>query len=84
MKAQKEKEVAESQFTILKSEKMALTKALEEAKAAKDEALEMTNSLKCQQERLVRVAKEKAEEKVAKAIADRDNAIKALEVEKAK
>ena len=56
VKAQKEKEAAESQFAILESEKMALTKALKEAKVARDEAIVMANSLKSEQERLVRVA----------------------------
>ena len=46
VKAQKENEALESQFAILKSENTALTKALEEAKAAKDEAIVMANSLK--------------------------------------
>ena len=67
----------------MENEKTTLTKALEEAKAAKDEALAMANSLKFEQERLVRVAKKEAEERVAKAISERDDAIKALEVEKA-
>ena len=44
-KAKKEKEVAESQFAVLESEKTALIKAFKEAKAVKDEALEMANSL---------------------------------------
>ena len=60
-----------------------MTKALEEAKAAKDEAIATIDSLKSEQERLVRVAKEKAEEKVARAISEWDEAIKALEIEKA-
>ena len=37
VKARKEKEAAESQFAVLESEKTTLTKALEEAKAAKNE-----------------------------------------------
>ena len=43
----------------------------------------MANSLKFEQERLVRVAKEETEERFAKAISERDDAIKALEIEKA-
>ena len=82
-KAEKEKEASESQFTVLKSEKIALTKAVEEAKAAKDEAFVMANPLKFEQERLVRMAKEKAKEKVSRAISERDDAITALEAEKA-
>ena len=46
MKAQKEKAIAEGQFTILDSEKAALNKALEEAKAVRDEAIIMVDSLK--------------------------------------
>ena len=60
-----------------------MTKALENAKATKDEALAMPISLKSEQERLVRVAKEEVEERVAKAIFEWDDTIKALEVEKA-
>ena len=62
---------------------MALTKAVEEAKVARDETIAMTNSLKFEQERLVRMAKEEAEENVAKVVSERDEAIKALEEEKA-
>ena len=39
VKAQKEKEATEGQFAILKSEKAALNKALEEVKATQDEAM---------------------------------------------
>ena len=67
----------------MKSEKTALTKAVEEAKATKDEAIAMANSLKSEQKMLVRVAKEKVEKKVAKVISERDEAIKALEEERA-
>ena len=45
VKAQKEKEAAEGQFTILDSEKAALNKALEKAKAVRDEAITMADSL---------------------------------------
>ena len=38
VKAQKDKEASESQFAILKSEKMALTTTLEDTKAVRDEA----------------------------------------------
>ena len=60
-----------------------MTKALEEAKVARGEAIAMVDSLKSKQERLIRVAKEEAEEKVARAISKRDEAIKALETGKA-
>ena len=46
VKAQKEKEATEGQFTILDSEKAALNKALEKAKAVRDEAITMADSLK--------------------------------------
>ena len=45
-KAEKEKEASESQFAILESEKTSLTKALEKAKAVRDEAIAMIDSLK--------------------------------------
>ena len=45
-KVKKEKEASESQFAILKTEKTTLTKAVEEAKVARDEAIAMVNSLK--------------------------------------
>ena len=45
-KAEKEKEAVESQFAILESEKTTLTKAVEEAKVARYEAIVMANSLK--------------------------------------
>ena len=83
VKAQKEKEATKSQFIILKSEKEALNKTLEEVKATQDEAIAMANSLKFEQEILVQVAKEEVEEKVAKAIIEKDEAIKTLEKEKA-
>ena len=53
VKAQKEKQVVEGQFTILDSEKAALNKALEKAKAVRDKAITMTDSLKSEQERLI-------------------------------
>ena len=43
----------------------------------------MADSLKSEHERLVRVAKEKAKEKVMKAIFEKKKTIKALEKEKA-
>ena len=52
-KAQKEKEAAESQFFVLKSEKTALSKSLEEAKAIRDEVVAMAVSLRFKQERLI-------------------------------
>ena len=45
-KSRKGKEASESQFAVLESEKTALAKAVEEAKAARDEAIAMANSLK--------------------------------------
>ena len=67
-KAKKEKEVVKSQFTILESEKTVLTRSLEEAKAAQDEAVAMAASLQSEQEKLIRVAKAEVEEKLAKAL----------------
>ena len=81
-KAEKEKEAFESQFAILESEKTALTKDVEEAKAARDEVVAMANFLKSEQDRLVRVVQEEAEEKIAKATSERDDAIRALEIER--
>ena len=43
----------------------------------------MVDSLKFEQERLIRMAKEEAEEKVAKATSEKKEAIKAFEEEKA-
>ena len=57
-RAEKEKEAFESQFTILESEKMALNKVVEKAKAARDEAVARANSLKSEQDRMVQVAQE--------------------------
>ena len=45
-KAERDREASESQLAILESEKTALTKALEEAKAARDEAIATTSSIK--------------------------------------
>ena len=72
MKVQKEKEVVEGQFAVLDSENAALNKALVEAKATRDEAIVMAVSLKFEQERLIRVAGENAEDKVAKAISEKE------------
>ena len=58
VKARKEKETVEGQFAVLESEKVALNKALKEAKVARDKAIAMADSLKSEQERLVRVVKE--------------------------
>ena len=49
--AQKEKENAEGQFALLESEKNALKKSLDEAKAARDKALAMADSLRSEYER---------------------------------
>ena len=60
-----------------------MTKALEEAKTARDKAIAMADSLKFEQEWLVRMAKEKTKKKVARAILERGEAIKALEANQA-
>ena len=52
-KAEKEKEALESRCAVLKSEKAALVKVVEEAKAAKDEATATAASLRTEQERLI-------------------------------
>ena len=83
VKAQKEKEVVEGQFAILDSEKTALNKALGKAKAARDEAIAMVDYLKSEQERLIQMAKEEVKKKVAKAIFEKEESIKALEEERA-
>ena len=80
-KAEKENKAFKSQCAILENEKVALTKAMGEAKTAKDEAVAMADSLRSEQDRLVRVAK-KAEEKIVAAISERDNAVRALEEER--
>ena len=82
-KVEKQKEAFENQCAVLKSEKTALEKAVEEAKTTRDEAVTMANSLKSEQDRLVRVAQEKAEKKIDIATSERDDAIRAFEVEKA-
>ena len=53
---------------------------MEKAKAARDEAIAMTDSLKSEQERLIRVAKKEVEEEVARAVFERDGVIKALKL----
>ena len=68
VKAQKEKEATEGQFAVLESEKTTLNKALEEVKVARDEAIALANSLRFEQERLIRVAKKEVEERMAKVI----------------
>ena len=59
-----EKQAIESQFTISESEKITLTRLLEEAKATLDEAVAMATSLQSKQERLVRVAEAEVVEKL--------------------
>ena len=81
-KAEKEKEAFESRCAVLESEKVALAKVVEEAKAAKDEAVATAASLRSEQERLIRVAK-KAEEKIRVANSERDSVVKALEEDRA-
>ena len=65
----------------MKSEKTALVKAVKEAKAAKDEAITTAASLRTEQERLIRVAKE-ADEKVVLANSEKDQVVGALEEER--
>ena len=77
--AEKVKKALESRCAVLESEKTALVKAVEEAK---DEAVATAASLRSEQERLIRVAKE-AEEKIRVANSERDNAVKALEEDRA-
>ena len=81
-KAEKEKEALESRCIVLESEKASMVKAVEEAKAAKDEAVATAASLRSEQERLNRVVKE-AEEKIRVANLERDDAVKTLEEERA-
>ena len=80
-KAEKVKEALESRCDVLESEKTALVKAVEEAKAAKDEAIATVASLRTEQERLIQVAKE-AEEKIVLANFEKDSAVGALEKER--
>ena len=81
-KAEKDKEALESRCAVLESKKTALVKAVEKAKAAKDKAVATAASLRSEQERLIRVAKE-AEEKIRVANFERDSAVKALEEDRA-
>ena len=81
--AQKGKENAKSQFVMLKSEKTAMKKSLDEAKATRDEALAVTDSLRFEYERKIRVVKEEVEEKVTRVMSERDEAMKVLEEGKA-
>ena len=60
-----------------------MNKALEEVKATRDEAISMADSLKSEQERLIRVAREEAKKKMVKAIFKKEEAIKALEKKRA-
>ena len=64
---------------MLESEKIALSGSLEEAKAARDEAMVMVDSLRSECERQIRMAKEEADEKVARAVSERDETMKSLE-----
>ena len=52
-KAEKEKQVVESQIVVLESDNATLSKSLEEAKAAQDKAIVMAALLKSEQERLI-------------------------------
>ena len=81
-KAERDREAFESQLAVLESEKAVLTKALEEAKAARDEAIAMASSIKSEQERLIQMAKEKAKEKITKAMSERDEAVLILDTER--
>ena len=81
-KAEKDRKTFESQLAVLESEKAALTKALEEAKAARDEAIATASSIKSKQDRLIRVAKEESEEKITKAMSERDEAVLILDIER--
>ena len=56
-----------------------MSKSLDKAKVIRDEALAMTDSLRFEYERQIRVAKEEVEEKVARAMFERDETVKALE-----
>ena len=80
-KAEKEKEALESRCAVLESEKTAMVKVVEEAKAAKDEAVATAASFRSEQERLIRVVNE-AEEKIRVANSERDGAVKTLEEER--
>ena len=71
------------QFALLKSEKTAMKKSLDEAKATRDEALAIIDSLRFEYERKIRVVKEEVEEKVARVMSERDEAMKVLEEGKA-
>ena len=81
-KAEKEKKALESRCIILESDKASMAKAVEEAKAAKDEAVATAASLRSEQDRLSRVVKE-AEEKIRVANLERDDAVRTLEEERA-
>ena len=62
----------------MESEKTTLKKSLDEAKAVQDEALAMANSLRTEYEKQIRVAKVEVEENVARAMFERDEAMKVL------
>ena len=49
---------------MLKSKKIALFRSLDEAKAAREEAVALAASLKFKQERLIKLAKATVEEKL--------------------
>ena len=52
-----------------------MSKSLDKAKVIRDEALAMTDSLRFEYERQIRVAKEEVEEKVARAMYEKDEAV---------
>ena len=78
----KVKENAESQFDVLESEKTTLSRSVEEARADRDEAIAMVDSLKSECERQIRMANEEADERMARAMIERNEAMKSLEKEK--
>ena len=55
---------------------------MEKAKAARDEALATASSFKSKQDRLIRVAKEEIEEKITKAMSERDEAVLAFDTKR--
>ena len=62
----------------MESLKTALNKSLDEAKVTRDEVLAMADFLRSKYKRQIRVAKEEAEEKVARAMSERNEAMKVL------
>ena len=57
---------------MLESEKVALSKSLEDAKAVRDEAIAMAASLKSKHERLIRMAKVEAKKMLAQALSEKE------------